>query len=129
MNKFLKVPLLALAMAPALPCVTAAAADAASDATVTTLHTAVRFPDLNLQSREGATVLYKRIAHAANTMCAPSREMLTLGITAMVAAQVHDCKLQAIERAVTQIDAPTLTAVFNDRMHRKSEPIRLVQAH
>ena len=96
---------------------------------VTTLQAAVRFPDLNLQSREGAAVLYKRIAHAAGTMCAPSREMLTLGITATLAAQVHDCKVQAIERAVTELGAPMLTAVFNDRMHRKPESPRLVNAH
>ncbi len=125
MNQYLKVSLLALAMAPTVVGMTATAADP----DVTTLQSTVRFPDLNLRSREGATTLYKRIVHAADAMCGPSQHMLTLGITATMAAQIHDCKLQAIGHAVDQVNAPMLTAVFNDRMHRKSEPTRLVRAN
>lgn len=118
MTRTLKTSLLALVLAPALQL-------ALADSAPTTLQTTVRFPDLNLQSRAGATVLYQRIAHAASVMCAPSRELGAMGISAVVSARIRDCKAQAIERAVAQVNAPMLTAVFNDRMHRRPESARL----
>lgn len=124
MTGFLKASLLGLAIAQA-----ALSVAVADDAALITRNATVRFPDLNLATREGATVLYQRIAHAASTMCSPARGFSELGVSAAMAAQVRECKAQAVERAVTRINAPMLTAVFRDKTHHKTEPGRLAQAY
>jgi UrcA family protein len=88
----------------------------------------VRFADLNLHSREGATVGYQRIAHAADGVCSLSSGMRVLGRTATMAAQVRECKAKAIKHAVTQVNAPMLTAVFRGKSNRNDQGIRLVHA-
>ena len=122
MKRYLKSPLIGLAIAYTLYGVVAAADSA------TTQHRSVAFRDLNLQSREGAATLYKRIERATDSMCALSWGIKALGGSSTLASQVRDCQMQAIERAVTQVNAPMLTAVFNDKVHGKSKPMRVVRA-
>jgi UrcA family protein len=88
----------------------------------------VRFADLNLRSREGATVGYQRIARAADGVCSLSSGIRTLGRTATMAAQVRECKTKVIEQAVTQVNAPMLTNVSREKSHRNDQGIRLVHA-
>lgn len=76
----------------------------------------VRFADLNLNSREGAEALYRRIASAASSMCGVSAGMRTLGVSAIMAARVRQCEDDAILRAVRQINAPMLTSVLKKRI-------------
>lgn len=123
MKQYLKSPLIALAIAHAFY-----GGVAAADSAATTQHRSVAFRDLNLQSREGATTLYKRIERAADSMCALSWSIRELGGSSTLASQVRDCQMQAIERVVTQVNAPMLTAVFNDKVHGKSKPMRIVRA-
>jgi UrcA family protein len=65
----------------------------------------VKFADLNLQTVEGAKVLYQRIRFAANEVCAPTGR----DPVARVAAKV--CIDTAIDNAVRAVDAPYLTAL------------------
>jgi UrcA family protein len=99
-----------------------------ADSAETVSSRVVRFADLNLRSRAGATVAYQRIAYAADGMCSFSSGMRTLGRSATMAAQVRECKLKVIEHAVTQVNAPMLTTVFREKSNRIDRGILLVHA-
>ena len=88
----------------------------------------IRFADLNLQTREGATAVYRRIEHAADAMCSVSWGIRTLGGTSTMAAQVSECKSEAIEHAVAKVKAPMLTAVLEEKSARKHHPLLLAHA-
>ena len=122
MNRYLKTSIAGLALAAAVYGPTATA-----DPDSTAQHTKVTFRDLNVQSREGAAALYKRIEHAADSMCGLSWSMREMGRGAASASAVHECKLQAIERAVTQINAPMLTEAFREKAHLGPEPAKLAR--
>ena len=99
----------------ALALAIAVSAIAMADSAETVSSRIVRIADLDLRSREGAEAVYQRIVHAADAMCSLSWGMRTLGGSATLAAQVRECKAEAIERAVTQVHAPMVTAVFRSR--------------
>jgi len=53
--------------------------------------------------------------------------MRSLGATALMSAEVLQCKAKAIENAVNQIHAPTLTAFYLEKTQDKKRPVKLVQ--
>jgi UrcA family protein len=66
----------------------------------------ISFADLNMNSPDGASTLYRRIRSAAESVCTPfqSREMTLL-------SEWRNCMDAAISGAVTRINNPQLTAV------------------
>jgi UrcA family protein len=68
----------------------------------------ITFADLNLNSPEGITVLYRRITSAAERVCTPfeSRELT-------FKSQWRNCMDDAISRAVSSINRPMLTVFAN----------------
>jgi UrcA family protein len=74
--------------------------------------TVVRFGDLDLNKAAGVTALYDRIQGAAHAVCAGLEPSLrdALSIRANMKADYASCMEQAIDRAVTQINVPSLTA-------------------
>ena len=73
----------------------------------------VRFADLNLGTERGVRTLYARIAGAARTVC-PDALISDLHS----AARIHACQQQAIARAVREVNAPLLAAVYADHWKR-----------
>jgi UrcA family protein len=61
----------------------------------------VSYADLNIQTPEGAKVLYKRIVHAAYVVCPSYGDLLE---------QMH-CVNAAIAGAIKQVDSPALSAL------------------
>ena len=72
------------------------------------LQTTVKFGDLNVSTSQGAAALYNRIRWAADGVCRPL-DHGDLASKARVAACVH----KAVAGAVTSVDQPALTAVYN----------------
>ena len=77
----------------------------------------VKFADLNISSPSGALVLYERIGAAAQGACA----YFWFKTDADEARCVHD----AIANAVTKINQPALSAVYNAK-NKTSGPTNLV---
>jgi UrcA family protein len=71
---------------------------------------AVRYTELNASSAQGAAVLYNRIGAASAEVCSP----LDHGD---LASKMHmkACIQKAIVDAVSQVNQPALTAVYNAR--------------
>jgi UrcA family protein len=66
----------------------------------------VKYGDLDLSRAEGAATLYGRIHAAARDVCRPS-----MFVGKFEPANItQDCMKQAIENAVNDVDAPTLTS-------------------
>ncbi|HWW20471.1 MAG TPA: UrcA family protein [Steroidobacteraceae bacterium] len=61
----------------------------------------VRYDDLNLSTRDGRTVLYRRLQRAAGQVC-PSVDSADLGQI----ARAQHCQVAAVQRAVRQIGGP-----------------------
>jgi len=66
----------------------------------------VRFADLDITRSAGAATLYARITTAARAVCEPSLSSQELGFS----SQTRQCLEQAIERAITDVNAPALTS-------------------
>jgi UrcA family protein len=77
----------------------------------------VKFADLNISSPSGALVLYSRIRAAAQGVCS----YYWFQMATDEARCVHD----AIANAVTKVNQPTLSAVYNAK-HKTSAPSTLV---
>jgi UrcA family protein len=71
----------------------------------------VKYADLNLNSKDGATVLYHRIRSAADLVCgiADTRDLGRL-------AAAKACAAHAAAEAVATVNAPALTVVHEARM-------------
>jgi UrcA family protein len=69
----------------------------------TVAHKMVSFKDLNIQTPEGAKILYHRIRVAAADVCGDS--------DAIMREAVHMCVETAIDNAVKKVNAPYLTAL------------------
>ncbi len=69
--------------------------------------TTVRFADLNLSNPEGARVLYGRIRLAAQSLCGEQSSFFDIKWM----FEYRQCYREAVDRAVRQINRPTLTAV------------------
>jgi UrcA family protein len=75
-----------------------AAAHAADDNVVSMK---ISYADLNIQTPEGAKVLYKRIRHAAFVVCPGYGDL----------QEEFKCVDQAIAGAIKQVDSPALSAL------------------
>jgi UrcA family protein len=82
--------------------------------------TTVRYADLNVASVEGATVLYSRIRHAAENVCAQFE-----GNRLEVNGRRKACIEKAISGAVIEVNAPALSALYGAKTG-KEVPMRLV---
>jgi len=71
----------------------------------------VRYSDLNLASSEGVDALYRRIANAASKVCPDTgiRDLTSL-------AAARQCQVEAIARAVQQVNNPKLAVVYAARI-------------
>ena len=70
-------------------------------------HKVVSFKDLNLDTPEGAAALYRRITIAANEVCGnPERYDLSQ-------LKLQICVKDAVSRAITQVNRPMLTSLYN----------------
>ena len=66
----------------------------------------VRFADLDIQTPEGAKVLYHRIRVAAQEVCGTS-----ISGDPILNQAMHGCVEKAIDNAVKKVNAPYLTAL------------------
>jgi UrcA family protein len=66
----------------------------------------VRYADLNIQTPEGAKVLYARIRSAARDVCD-----LAVGYDPVLGTAKKQCFDKAVDNAVKKVDAPYLTAL------------------
>ena len=66
----------------------------------------VAYGDLNLDSPEGARVLYARLRSAARTVCAPMRSPVLMN------DRSEECYHSALAKAVAQINKSTLTKLY-----------------
>jgi UrcA family protein len=75
----------------------------------------VRFEDLNLATRQGASALYGRIAAAADEVCqtnaVDNRDLFGR-------QQLRACLYKAIADAVSKVGQPQLLAIYNAKSHR-----------
>jgi UrcA family protein len=67
----------------------------------------VKFSDLDIARRAGATKLYSRIQEAANAVCSTYDRS---GLTAQANFKV--CVSDAIDRAVAKVESPALNTVY-----------------
>jgi UrcA family protein len=88
-------------------------------------HKVVKIKDLNLSTPEGAAVLYGRITRAANEVCG-TWDRFNL-------SQSHAIKIcfnEAVSRAVTQINSPMLTSLYEAKTGKADKKVpTLAQAH
>ena len=66
----------------------------------------VTFNDLNLDQAAGVARLYQRLRVAARTVCGPD---VAVG-TRLLSREWRTCVASAVDRAVTEVDRPALTA-------------------
>lgn len=68
----------------------------------------VKYADLNVNTTAGASVLYERIRSAADRVCGTpgAHDLARIG-------QAQACAARAIAEAVTAVNAPALTSVYD----------------
>jgi UrcA family protein len=71
----------------------------------------IRYSDLDINTRAGATVLYARIRNAAQQVCGDvdSKQLA-------VSAAVKACVNRAISTSVRSVNSPKLTSVYNSHV-------------
>jgi UrcA family protein len=67
----------------------------------------VNFGDLDLGQKAGVMTLYSRIKSAAREVCEPLD-----GIKVNLLHKRYDCKQNAVERAVAEVNSPALTNYY-----------------
>lgn len=82
----------------------------------------VSYADLDLSRSNGATVLYRRIRSAAETVCATLNDR-NLGVHAHFEA----CVQSAIGAAVAEVNRSTLTAYYGATTNGRNAVIQLAQ--
>jgi UrcA family protein len=90
-------------------CMVAAGASSAGAANSPTdaPSTVVRYADLDITTQQGASVLYRRIARAAQRVC-PDTDIRDLDRS----SQIRLCRQQAVARAVQAVGSPMLAALY-----------------
>lgn len=73
----------------------------------------VAYGDLNLESTQGAQVLYSRLRTAARSVCAPLE-----GRDLRQQSQWHNCFDHAVDSAVTEVNKTTVSALHNQMVTR-----------
>jgi UrcA family protein len=81
-------------------------------------HKVVSFRDLNLNTAEGAAVLYKRIKSAAIEVCGVSD---SFDLARMYVPRT--CMSEAVSRAVAQVDRPMLTSLHQAKTGKANKPV------
>lgn len=94
---------------------TATAGMDAADSRVRMVSLEVEYTDLNLATTAGARTLYKRISHAAHTVCGQNSSRSL----AMLSAH-HRCVRDAVNAAVEKVGAPTLTVLHQGSSVRQA---------
>lgn len=94
---------------------------ARADETVATQR--VSYKDLNLNSPEGAAVLYGRIKKAANEVCG---HWDNFDLSQLHAVQT--CIDGAVSRAVAQVNSPMLTSLYDAKTRKADKKITLAQS-
>lgn len=79
---------------------------APSDATVRSQ--VVSYRDLDISNYDGARTLLTRIDGAAKTVCRPDADIRNLGDN----TDYRDCMYDAVSRAVSDVDAPTVSDLY-----------------
>jgi len=69
----------------------------------------VRYTELDLAHEPGAKVLLARIKRAAHAVCGPQPSLLSLGEN----RDYDTCVDTSIRSAVTRVDAPLVTAIYD----------------
>ena len=82
----------------------------------------VHFGDLDLSRSEGATVLYRRLRSAAETVCAPLDDR---GVARHMSFKA--CVQSAISAAVAKVDRPALTAYYEASARRSNATAQIAQ--
>jgi UrcA family protein len=83
----------------------------------------VSFRDLNMHTPEGVEVAFKRIRNAAHDVCAaPDRYDLS-------DMALRPCINDAIARAVTQVNSPLLTSLYETKTGKTDKKVTLAQVH
>lgn len=103
MIRRLATPVLCLAAAAALSC----AAPVLAQTSDPVPSVRVKYADLDLGARAGASVLLSRIEAAARTACGGAPDIRQLDRVARFEA----CRRSAVARAVAAVDSPLLTAL------------------
>ena len=83
----------------------------------------VKFADLNLNSLEGASTLYRRIEQAAERVCGGPVDMRELA----VAVRISSCKVHSVERAVDAVNSTVLTSLHLAKTGRTEKPITMAR--
>ena len=94
---------------------TATAGTTAADSRVRVVSLEVEYTDLNLATAAGAKTLYKRISHAAHTVCG-SNNSRSLAAT----SSQRRCVRDAVNAAVEKVGAPTLTVLHQGSSVRQA---------
>ena len=100
---------MAWVMLVSVPITMVANAAQAGESDETLPHKVVSFKDLNLDTPEGAAVLYRRITSAANEVCG-NPDRYDLG-----QSKLKICIKDAVSRAITQVNRPMLTSLYNKK--------------
>lgn len=66
----------------------------------------VKIGDLNVHTDTGARTAFKRINNAAREFCGPLQ-----GYSATYSQEVRDCRKDMVDKAVSKLDAPLVTAL------------------
>jgi UrcA family protein len=82
----------------------------------------VPFGDLDLSRSEGATVLYRRLRSAAETVCAPLDDR---GVARHMSFKA--CVQSAISAAVAKVNRTALTAYYEARASRGNATTQIAQ--
>jgi UrcA family protein len=85
-------------------------------------HKVVSFKDLNLDTPEGAAVLYRRITSAAKEVCGnPDRYDLS-------PLKLHICIKDAVSLAITKVNRPMLTSLYNEKTGKADKKVILADS-
>jgi len=85
-------------------------------------HKVVSFRDLNLNTTEGAEVLYKRIKSAAIEVCGVSD---SFDLARMYVPRT--CINEAVSRAVAQVNRPMLTSLYQAKTGKANKQVTLAK--
>jgi UrcA family protein len=85
-------------------------------------HKVVSFRDLNLNTTEGAEVLYKRIKSAAVEVCGVSD---SFDLARMYVPRT--CINEAVSRAVAQVNRPMLTSLYQAKTGKANKQVTLAK--
>ena len=107
----------ALSLAIAAAAVLAVAAPAGAQTSEAVISVSVPYADLDIGQAAGAKVLFERIKMAADRACGGEPDLRLLDQH----ARFDQCRKEAINRAVTQLDSPMVTAVASHGV----EPVSL----